>query len=226
MCRGRYLTLRWRIIKPYCVCGPVKLDTECLMNESYQVAELLLSCVQAVGVVASLLFAGWQLSRNRAILERDSYERLSREYQALLWVVVDHPHLDRVWERLSDVDTEKFSTGLSGDQLWGVWHSMSREEKDCYRYTRSALEIFERAWQLRDAKHIDSETWGKWTEWMVSWSGSAYFPYVYAEVKHQFIERFTHELDRRAAPELLLENPHSRRAKATVSAQGEPLSFH
>ena len=153
--------------------------------------EFVYSTLQAIGVIASVLFAAWQLIRNRQILEHDSYERLSREYQSLVWQAMTFRHLDNVWEPLSAEDKDRLDKALTGNTLWGVWYSMSPNEKDCYRYTRSALEIFERAWQLHEARYIDEDTWRKWSEWIRTWSKSSYFHYAFTELSPQFIAGFS-----------------------------------
>lgn len=162
--------------------------------------DTIFSCLQAVGVIASILFAARQIIKNRKILEHDSYERLSREYQEHLWQPMEFRHLDKVWEPLSDGDLERLNSGLTGSQLWGVWASMSDEEKDCYRYTRGALEIFERAWQSHDSDHIDDETWAKWTAWVRTWSKSSYFFFVYSEARIQLIDGFAGWIDSEIQP--------------------------
>ena len=149
--------------------------------------EIVFSTLQAIGVVASVLFAAWQLIRNRRVLEHDSYERLSREYQSLLWQVMTFRHLDNVWEPLSTEDKKRLDKAMTENALWDVWYSMSPEEPDCYRFTRAALEIFERAWQLRHAGHIGEDTWQKWSAWIRTWSKSSYFHYVFAECSPQLV---------------------------------------
>jgi hypothetical protein len=163
------------------------------------VYEDIFAGLQAIGVIASILFAARQLVRNRRILANDSYERLSREYQSLLWQTMQYRHLDRVWEPLSEPDRKRLEKGQDDGNLWGVWFAMTPEEKDCYRYTRSALEIFERAWQLHNADHIDGETWKKWSGWIDTWANSSYIRFVLPEARPQLIENFAKTIDKRIA---------------------------
>ena len=161
-----------------------------LSDSQAQDLNLIIAGIQAVGVIATIAFAIRQITRNSRILAHDSYERLSREYQSLLLQTLTHKHLDRVWEALTDEEQARLEKSFKENELWPVWYAMSPEQKDCYRYTRSAMEVFERAWQLRQMGHINEETWQKWSGWIRTWSKSTYFWFLLDELDEQFISDY------------------------------------
>ena len=157
---------------------------------------MFFSIIESIGIILTILFAVREIIRSREVTKRDSYERLSREYQALLWQTMQYRHLDGVWEPLTGEQQSRFNSAVETGEQWAVWYSMHPDEKDCYRFTRSALEVLERAWELHELKHIDSDTWGKWSSWISVWSKSSYFWWVLSESKEQLTDGYTEWIDK------------------------------
>ncbi len=146
--------------------------------------------VQSIGVIGSLVFVAIQLRRHRHVLAYETYQRLSREYQDLLWRAVEDPNLDTVWDPLDETERVRFDLAHDDPSAWGVWYAMNEEERRCYRFTRRALELFEQAWQVRSKGWIDDPTWEKWYHWVEAWKRSRYFGYIVAESKARLIPGF------------------------------------
>lgn len=156
---------------------------------------------QTAAIVVTLGIGIRSLVINRRVLKHDAYERLTSEYQATLQNGFIYRHLDQVWEPLPDSTIQKIRENIQADNLWPVWSSLNQDQKDCYRYTRTVLEIFERAWQLNNADYIDQGTWNKWKSWISTWSKSSYFWFVYHESSFQLIDDFSYWL-KNDAPDL------------------------
>lgn len=178
----------------------------------------LLTGVQSLVVAVTVLYLGRQVKDQRSAIDFQVYTHVSDAYARHLWMAVDRPHLDDVWEPWED---ERRREHLVREQeraeRWGAWHAMRDEERVAYRWTRSALEIFEQAWQLRDRGQIDDATWSKWRGWMCIWKTTRYYEFVFEDTRSRLITGFCRELS-----QIEPDGPGSRRASSRAAPEPAP----
>lgn len=103
------------------------------------------------------------------------------------------PFFNDIWVSL-DPERKTELDAAQADSPWGAWFTMTREEKQCYRYVRAAVEIFEQMFQLRRKGWIDEDTWGKWQGWIGLCPRMRFFKYVFEDLEAQLIPSFAVEL--------------------------------
>lgn len=144
--------------------------------------------------VASVLFLGIQLMKERKLEEYKLLQALEEKYTSLLWKATEHSEVDKVWKDIPPNRKAVFESLFhTGDKdSWPIWEVMTDEEKNCYRFSRSGLEILEQAFLAKKKGWIkDKEIWGKWEGWMISWkTTNSFVPYVLMEIEHWFSPSF------------------------------------
>jgi len=157
-------------------------------------------------LVLTLVFVGLQVVLQRRQTENqvrvqghELYYLLAKQYVDLLRESDANPVLNSVWttiepERKSELDKAQASSE------WGAWNLMDASEKQCYRYVRAAIEIFEQTFQLHQKGWIDEETWKKWDGWMRLGPQMRYFDYVFADTRPRLIAAFSAKLDMISRP--------------------------
>ena len=155
---------------------------------------LLLEIAGYTAGVASVLFLAFQLRKERKLEEYKTLQALEEKYTALLWKATEHPEIDRVWKAIPKERKNTFESISQecDEKSWPIWEKMSDDEQNCYRFTRSGLEVLEQAYIAKKKGWIDdAEIWGKWEGWMNSWSKTnSYAPYVLMEMEHWFTPSF------------------------------------
>jgi len=161
---------------------------------SIEQIRLLLEIVGYIAGVASVLFLGFQLRKERKLQEYRTLQALEEKYTALLWKAAEHPEIDNVWQKIPKKRKNAFESisHARGKRSWQIWEKMSDEEQNCYRFTRSGLEVLEQAYIAKKKGWInDPEIWKKWEGWMTSWNKTnSYVPYVLKEIEHWFSPSF------------------------------------
>lgn len=155
---------------------------------------LLLEMLAYAAGVASVLFLAIQLMKERKIQEYKILQALEEKYTSLLWKAAEHAEIDTVWKEIPPKRKEILESlvGEGDKDSWPIWEMMTEEEKNCYRFSRSGLEILEQAYIAKKKGWIsDKEIWDKWEGWMISWkTKNAYVPYVIMEIEHWFSPSF------------------------------------
>jgi hypothetical protein len=129
-----------------------------------------------------------------------AYQDLTREYADFLWQASFRPELglDDIWDAENApeaVTSARRDPGRPHDIT--LWNSIDGLDRVRYRYTRQALELFERAWQLRTAGIIGHDTWGKWQNWIALWAEANWlFWPVYEETGPRMVRGFCVYLER------------------------------
>ena len=161
---------------------------------SIETIRLALEIAAYVAGVASVLFLAFQLRGERKLEEYKTLQALEEKYTSLLWKSSEHSEINNVWKEIPKSRRETFES-LAHDcdkSQWPIWEVMSEEEQNCYRFSRSGLEILEQAYIAKKKGWIDdAEIWGKWEGWMRSWKATnSYIPYVLLEMEHWFSPSF------------------------------------
>lgn len=155
---------------------------------------LLMEIAGYAAGVASVLFLAIQLRKERKLGEYKSLQALEEKYTSLLWKTTEHSEIDNVWKAIPKNRKEKFDslTQYCDRKSWPIWEEMSEEEQNCYRFSRSGLEILEQAFIAKKNGWVsDVEIWGKWEGWMISWkTTNSFVPYVLMEMEHWFSPSF------------------------------------
>lgn len=173
--------------------------------------------VQAVGVIVTLAFLGYQMRLQSKALGSDSrmrqfelYQNLLNQHTDLLKMADQDTVLNLIWEPL-EPERKAVLDAAQAARDWGAWYEMTPEEQRSYRYIRYALELFEQAYKVNQFGMLDAEIWQKWVSWMEIWPRTRYFPYVWEDSARKFMPSFVEsywdlvresgELDRRARNE-------------------------
>lgn len=154
------------------------------------------NAVEAIGVIVTLAFLGYQMMLQGRQLKHDSklrrfemYQSLLNQHTELLKMADRDPVLNEIWEPLDpNRKRELDAAQAAGD--WGAWHIMTLEEQRGYRYTRYAVELFEQAYKLNQFSLLDQEIWDKWISWMEVWPRSRYFAYMFEDNARKFMPSF------------------------------------
>ena len=154
----------------------------------------ILTAAQAFVAIPALIFLGLEFQRERKATQFQAYSQVSDAYAAHLWLAADRENadLDTIWEPWGDDEPRRQALQAKQDAgPWGAWYAMEPHERRCYRYTRGALEIFERAWHLHEKDVISDETWEKWVGWIVIWKNNTrYFEWVFEDTRKRLITKF------------------------------------
>lgn len=161
----------------------------------------IVNVLQLALPIFGLMFVGYQLLLQRRELANQVevqgcllYQDLANRYADLLHRADEDPVLNGVWD---PCDGERFEalTGAHQSRVWGAWHAMTNDERRCYRYIRSALEIFEQAHVVRKRGWIDDETWAKWQGWMTIWRQASYYPFVMDDSRERLLTTFVEVME-------------------------------
>ncbi|MGH3565000.1 MAG: hypothetical protein ACRDRH_02985 [Pseudonocardia sp.] len=165
-----------------------------------------LQVVQVAVLTLSLFFVGYQVLlqrrqvRNQVLVQgHELYYLLAKQYVDLLREADRNPVLNDVWEAVTDTKRTQELDEAQSSEVWGAWRAMTPSEKQCYRYVRAAVEIFEQTYQLHQKRWIDDETWKKWQGWMAVGREVKFFDYVFNDTKPRLIASFVDEFTRLAA---------------------------
>ena len=108
---------------------------------------------------------------------------------SIVWqdIILDSSTPENAWKDIFDSPTNNFD-----NKSWPIWEKMSEEEKVCYRFSRSGLEILEQAYIAKKKGWVaDPEIWGKWEGWMIAWkTTNSFVPYVLLELEGWFSPSF------------------------------------
>jgi hypothetical protein len=166
----------------------------------YQQFTLVIASVQAFALMPTLIFGGFQmllqrreLSRQRATLGYEIYQRVSNANTELLWKAAEDPCLNDVFEpidprRRAELDAAQVSS------KWGAWYAMTDEEKKGNRFTRMAIELAEQAWEIDQLGMAPHEASQKWSSWSGIWCETRYFRYVFADEEPRLLKGFAERL--------------------------------
>ena len=152
--------------------------------------------VQAIGVIVTLAFLGYQMRLQSKALRGDSrlrefelYQGLLNQHTELLKAADQDPVLNLIWEPL-EPERKRVLDAAQAARDWGAWYEMTPDEQRSYRYTRYALELFEQAHKVNQYGMLDEEIWQKWVSWMEIWPRTRYFPYVWEDTARKFMPSF------------------------------------
>lgn len=148
-----------------------------------------LTAAQLVVVVVSAAYLARQVRGERVAQGFEAYSHVNDAYLRHLWLASERDELNCIWQPL-DASRKSELDQAQAEHQWGAWHAMDLEEKHCYRYTRTALEIFEQAWEVKRRKMIGKDTWCKWEQWLVTWYGTRYFRYVFDDSRPRLLADF------------------------------------
>ena len=185
------------------------------------------NALEAIGVIATLAFLGYQMMLQSRSVRQDSrlrqfelYQSLLNQHTELLKMADRDPVLNEIWEPLPPERRSELDRAQA-ERDWGAWYVMTPEEQRGYRYTRYAVELFEQAHKVNQYKLMDDEIWDKWISWMEIWPRSRYFKYMFEDNARKFMPSFvadywdlvalSEERDRQAVRERgdLVDAPHS-----------------
>ncbi|HEX2145893.1 MAG TPA: hypothetical protein VHG10_15450 [Glycomyces sp.] len=175
------------------------------------------NAIQAVGVIVTLAFLGYQMRLQAKALGNDSrlrqfelYQGLLNQHTELLKAADKDQVLNLIWEPL-EPERKRELDAAQAARDWGAWYAMDSDEQRSYRYIRYALELFEQAHKVNDYGMLDEEIWQKWVSWMEIWPRTRYFTYVWEDNARKFMPSFVDsywdlvresgEMDRRARVE-------------------------
>ncbi|MEV3938012.1 hypothetical protein AB0K52_18780 [Glycomyces sp. NPDC049804] len=170
--------------------------------------------VQAIGVIVTLAFLGYQMRLQSQALKGDSklrefelYQSLLNQHTELLKMADQDPALNLIWEPL-DPERKRELDAAQASRDWGAWSIMTPDEQRGYRYIRYAIELFEQAHKVNQYGMLDKEIWRKWVSWMEIWPRTRYFTYMWQDNARKFMPSFVDaywdlvresgEMDRRA----------------------------
>lgn len=171
-------------------------------RERVSAAVAIFNVLQLALPILGLVFVGYQLLLQRREQANQVqvqgcllYQDLANRYADLLHRADEDPVLNDVWE---PCDGNRFAVLTQAHQLrpWGAWYAMTHEERRCYRYIRSALEIFEQACVVRKNGWIDDETWAKWQGWMAIWRQASYYSFVMDDSRGRLLAGFVEMMER------------------------------
>jgi hypothetical protein len=156
----------------------------------------VLQVIQVALLIPSLLFIGLQVFLQRLQVKtqvfvqgHELYYLLTMQYVKLLREADTTPVLNKIWEALDKNRKLELDKAQAGSE-WGAWKAMTPEEKQCYRYVRAVIEIFEQTFQLHQKDWIDGETWEKWRGWVVLAPQMRYFDYVVEDTESRLVKSF------------------------------------
>jgi hypothetical protein len=154
------------------------------------------NAIQAIGVIITLAFLGYQMMLQGRQMRHDSrlrqfelYQSLLNQHTELLKMADKDPALNEIWEPL-DLERRRELDEAQAERDWGAWYAMTPEEQRGYRYTRYAIELFEQAYKLQQYDLLDREIWDKWISWMEVWPRSRYFTYMFEDNARKFMPSF------------------------------------
>jgi hypothetical protein len=130
-----------------------------------------INAAQIAGSLASFggfVFLGWQIRRERKARAFETYERISSRFSDVLWRAAPDPTLDDIWEQPDARTDELVKLGSR------AWDQMLPDERRAFRYTRSAFDVLEQAWEAKQEDLIDDEVWEKWQAWLYAWRQTRY----------------------------------------------------
>jgi hypothetical protein len=159
-----------------------------------EVVRVTLEIMGYAAGVSSVLFLAVQLRKERKLEEYKTLQALEEKYTSLLWKATEYAEIDNVWKDIPDSRKAIFESlaDKCNQNSWPIWTAMNEEEQNCYRFSRSGLEILEQAYIAKTNGWIDdAEIWGKWEGWMTSWkTTNCFVPYVLLELKPWFSPSF------------------------------------
>lgn len=152
--------------------------------------------IQAIGVIVTLAFLGYQMRLQAKALKSDSrlrqfelYQSLLNQHTELLKMADNDPVLNQIWAPL-DPERKRELDAAQASQDWGAWAVMTPDEQRAYRYTRYAIELFEQAYKVNQYGMLDEEIWRKWVSWMEIWPRTRYFSYMWQDTARKFMPSF------------------------------------
>ena len=152
--------------------------------------------IQAIGVIVTLAFLGYQMRLQAKALKSDSrlrqfelYQSLLNQHTELLKMADNDPVLNMIWAPL-DPERKRELDAAQASQDWGAWAVMTPDEQRGYRYTRYAIELFEQAYKVNQYGMLDEEIWRKWVSWMEIWPRTRYFSYMWQDTARKFMPSF------------------------------------
>jgi hypothetical protein len=155
--------------------------------------------VQAIGVIVTLAFLGYQMRLQAKALKSDSrlrqfelYQSLLNQHTELLKMADNDKVLNLIWDPL-DPGRKAELDAAQASRDWGAWSVMTEDEQRGYRYTRYAIELFEQAYKVNQYGMLDDEIWRKWVSWMEIWPRTRYFTYMWQDTARKFMPSFVDE---------------------------------
>ena len=119
--------------------------------------------------------------RNTTITTLGMCHELGERHMELMWLTVDKPELNGVWERFTESRFGELEEAQSQGN-WGAWHIMNEEERACYRFTRRALEHVEQAYDAHENGWMPDHIWKTWQLRLNAWKNSDYSRFVLGDL--------------------------------------------
>ena len=144
---------------------------------------LILTVVQTIVIVLSLMALIWQLRQFTRSLQHDAYSRAIEDYSQIAGHLLDKPQLNQFFYE----DNTDFQA-LTGDQ------------KDFYNYLGLSFALFERIYLLARQGSIQPRIWDSWERWLIDgWFRLRLFDTFWRRERTFFTTDFYEFVDRKYA---------------------------
>lgn len=120
--------------------------------------------------------------RNINVTRLRMCHELAERHMELMWLTVERPELNRVWDRIPKGRLQELSQAQS-KKRWGAWHIMTKEERNSYRFARRALEHVEQAFDAYNDGWMPANLWSSWEARLHAWKDCDYTIFIAGDLR-------------------------------------------
>jgi len=118
--------------------------------------------IQSIGVIAALLFTGWEMHRRTREQRFQNYLASISGFADLARLMVEKPELHSLYE-YSTVDLTK------------TYEQLSSDERAKVHYCDAVIALCETVWLAGEQGWLSKDEWPFWKQWANDLGGSPYF---------------------------------------------------
>jgi hypothetical protein len=156
--------------------------------------------VQSIGVIAALLFTGWEMRTRAREQKYRNYLDAVSGFVNLASLMVERPSLQAIYE-------------YSPNDLAKTYEQLSPEERAQVNYCDAMIALCETVWVASEKGWLAEDEWLYWRSWAHELNGSPVFRWTLAWVRTDYDEGFVDEL-KAPAPNTSVRRPRPRRGSA------------
>ena len=133
--------------------------------------------IQSVGVIAALLFTGWEMHKRTREQRFQNYLTGMGGFFELARLMVEKPELHSLYE-------------YSAADLTKTYEQLSPDERAKVHYCDTVIALCETVWLAGHEGWLAEDEWPFWKEWAKDLSGSPYFRWTVKWVEGEYDATF------------------------------------
>lgn len=153
------------------------------MMDLYPADITILELIGALVLLVSPIVVIMTFRRNINVTRLQMCHDIAERHMELMWLTVDKPALNGVWNRIPKDRLLELSQAQSRGR-WGAWHAMSEDERALYRFARRALEHVEQAYDAHQHGWMPDYLWNTWASRLEAWRDCDYCIFIAGDLRH------------------------------------------